>query len=385
MMRARTMRAEESTSAPLAVLLVDPSSHGGIVAYTALVARALTQAGARARTLGSRALEPRDGEMPLEPDLAVDPWSRPPGSALAFFGRRLGSWIASAIAVMRAVRRHRPDVVHFQMPLNRRLDGALVRLLALWRPVVWTAHDVLPFESTPQDRRRFARIYRGVDALIVHTHPAADEVRALAGVRATVIEHPVAPHAVVPRAEARVRLGLDPDGRLLVALGFIRAYKGYDLLADVWESLGASAPTLLVMGELLAADQRPVVERLRRCPRTVMRLGYASDEDVWLATCAADALLLPYANASDSGVLHLGRAAGVPVIASDRPQLAASVRETSAGAVVARDAAAWSAAVTGALPPPPPAPPPLAEVGARHLAVYREALARRRGARRAMG
>jgi glycosyltransferase involved in cell wall biosynthesis len=97
-----------------------------------------------------------------------------------------------------------------------------------------------------------------------------------------------------------------------------------------------------------------------------------------LAIAASDALLLPYEDASESGLLHLSRALGVPVIASDAPQLAAAVASSVTGVVVPRTVDAWSAAVTSELPSPPlPEPSNLESVGRAHLALYRELLAKR--------
>jgi glycosyltransferase involved in cell wall biosynthesis len=333
--------------------------------------------------LGSSALEAGGDPIPVERRLPVQRWGRPSDAGLGFYARRALAWVRSAMIVTRTVRRLNPDVVHFQAPINRRFDARLVRHIARRRAVVWTAHDVLPFERTDADRGWFAAIYRSVDQVVVHTRPAAEQLLAIAGVQPVVIELPV-PEGIerVPAPQARARLGLSVDGRLLCALGFIRPYKGYGLLADVWELLGSAAPRLLVMGELMAEGQRPVLERLASSARVELRLGYASDDDLGLALSASDALLLPYEEASDSGLVHLARAFGVPVIASDTPQLAASVAASGAGVVLARDVRAWASAVTAPLPPPPPAPPPIAETGAKYLVVYEQALVARRSAHR---
>lgn len=167
---------------------------------------------------------------------------------------------------------------------------------------------------------------------------------------------------------------------MLAALGFVRPYKGYDLLAEVWDGLGEQAPLLLLMGDLVAgteADVREPVERLEATGRAVVRLGYASDTDLQLAIAASDAVLLPYAVSSESGLLHQARSLGVPVLASDVPQLAAAVEAAGAGRVIPRRTADWAAAVVAPLPAAPPAPPTLAATGQAHVAAYEEARRRR--------
>ena len=360
------------------VLLVDPSSRGGIAAYTALVTKALSEAGACPTVLGSVALEPSSIEAPAVLALPADRWGKPRRAGPGFYARRLSTWLRSANAVLREVRRRRPDVVHFQVAINRRFDAVLIRRLSRRAPVVWTAHNALPFERTARDAAWFAEIYRSADAVIVHNELTGRQLTDVSGVEPVIVAQ-VVPRKVVDvsREEARRQLGIQESGRVVAALGFIRPYKGYDLLADVWARLGKDAPLLLVMGELVVDSEQSVVDRLAESDRVDLRLGYAPEQELQLAATAADALLLPYREASDSGLVHLARAVSIPVIASDQPQLASTVEATESGRVVPRDVEAWSDAVTGALPPPPPAPPGLREIGEDHVNVYRRVLGER--------
>lgn len=361
------------------VLLVDPSSHGGIALYTALVSRALVAAGATPTLLASRALVREECPYEVRRLLPKLRWGKPDDAGLRFYAGRAAGWAGSALVVEAVALARRPRVIHFQAPINRRLDARLVRAASHVAPVVWTAHDVLPFDRTDEDTARFAAIYRAADLVVVHSEAAAGEVRELAGVEAAVVDH-VAPEPIVnaDRAEARRTLGLPAEGRILAALGFVRRYKRYGLLADVWERLGERAPLLLVVGEVMDESERPALERLERTGRAVVRPAYATNEELQLAVVSSDAVLLPYETSSESGLLHQARALGVPVLASDAAQLATSVRVTGAGRVVSGDVDAWSAAVTEPLPPPPSAPPTSEETGRAHLDAY-ELARRRRG------
>jgi glycosyltransferase involved in cell wall biosynthesis len=379
------MNASSSDARAGEIVLVDPSSHGGIAAYTGLIAQALLAAGARPTVLGSRALDVGQTPYAVRRWLPHQPWGRPAGAHAGFYARRAFAWGASALATWTLTLARRPDIVHFQAAINRRLDARLVRVLRRLAPVVWTAHDVLPFERAEGDTDLFAAIYAAADLVIVHSEGAAAELRGLAGVEPVVVDHVVAEPVVrASRAEARTRLGLPENGRIFAALGFVRAYKGYDLLADVWQALGADAPLLLLMGEVVAGTDRVAepLERLERSGRADIRLGYASDVDLQLAISASDAILLPYAVSSESGLLHQARALGVPVLASDVPQLAGAVEAAAAGIVLPREVSAWSEAVTKPPPPPPRAAPTLAATGRAHVEAYEEA---RRRARRRRG
>ncbi len=364
-------------------LLVDPSTRGGLVAYTRMIARGLHSAGADVAILGSQAVTQHDGDYPILSRMPRQGFGPDRPGRIRLYADNLAVWSRSAPTVMRAARERRADIVHFQHAINKRLDPLLLRLLRRQTTIAWTAHDVLPHECSTRDNALFARIYDAVDVVIVHSEPAAELARELSGVDPVVIEHPATDEAgIIDQRAARHSLELPQDRRVFAALGFIRAYKGYELLARVWEQLGERAPVLLLMGELHSDSEQDVVDRLTRHPNVIARLGYATDDDLHLAIAASDAILLPYTGGSDSGLLHLGRALGTPVIASDTPQLAASVLSTASGLTVPRTVDAWIAALDGALPPPPPAPPSLRETGAAHLEAYEVALSRRSRAAR---
>jgi glycosyltransferase involved in cell wall biosynthesis len=363
---------------PSRPLLVDPSGRGGIATHTDLACRALVEAGARPELLAPRSLA--DGEAPYQVlrRLPSSEWGRPVGAAAGFLARRLFEWGSSAAHLLGATVRRRPGLVDFQAALNRRFDARLVRALRHFAPVVWTAHDVLPFERTEADQARFAAIYGAADLVIVHNAAAARDVAEISGAEPVVLDLLAAPaHDPVAPEEARERLNLPASGRILGALGFIRPYKGYDLLAEAWERLGPEAPLLLVMGEVMDESLMPTLGRLEDSGRAVLRLGYASDEDLDLAFSALDALLLPHQRASTSGLAAMAAAIGVPVLASDLPELAAADLAAGADLAVERSPEAWAEAVTGALPARGLASATdLAERGRTRLQAYEQAAGR---------
>ena len=163
----------------LRVLLIDPSYRGGIASYTTLIARTVQSAGGEPTVLGSRSLDAPADSVPRQRRLPDQAWGRPAVTGPGFYAGRLGAWVRSAMVVAATVRRGQPDVIHFQAALNRRFDAFLLRWLSSRHPVVWTAHDVVPFDGTERDRARFASIYRAADRVIVHTEPAANQLRAI--------------------------------------------------------------------------------------------------------------------------------------------------------------------------------------------------------------
>jgi beta-1,4-mannosyltransferase len=358
------------------VLMIDPSEKGALPLYTGMVAEGLVAIGLLPIVLGSRHL--------MVPDLTISwkihrwlpaqRWPPPLGARMASPWRQALDWLGCALVIIAATIVLRPKIIHFQHPIHPRLDTLLLHVLTLLAPVVWTAHDILPHDDGRNTAARARRLYRLPLVVLAHSAPAARQLGEIAGVAARIIQHPARQLDTVPdRAAARRSLGLDPHRRLAVAVGFIRAYKGYGLIADIWDLLGEDAPDLLILGELVDQSERAIITRLQAHPRTHIRLGYACDEDIIAAMAASDIVLLPHRHGSDSGSLHLARAVGTPVLSSDTPQLAAVVVATGAGRVLPRDAAQWAKALCGELPPSPRKPPLPAASGEEHASAYRKA------------
>src|SRR5262249_44765963 len=133
------------------------------------------------------------------------------------------------------------------------------------------------------------------------------------------------PHPVFPSVPAR-----SDDGRTLLALGVIRAYKG---LGDALEVAKRVDARLLVAGDPVES-----VDAYRRQAggRAGWRLGYLRGQEIDRALGEATAALFPYgAELDQSGALLRALGAGVPVVVYDVGGLAEPVRAFGAGRVVA--------------------------------------------------
>ena len=213
--------------------------------------------------------------------------------------------------------RRAADVVHLQWLAAPQLDDRLLRVRS---PLVFTAHDVLPRRTAAKQalwRRLFARFER----IVVHSESARAQLAKLADAeRLRLIPHPVF------RSDPERR----DDGRTLLSLGIIRAYKGIgDAVEAVTRIDGAR---LLVAGDPLESvdDYRAAVG-----DQAEWRLGYLPDEEIDRALGESTVALFPYRPQIDqSGALLRALGAGVPVVAYDVGGLAEPVRRFGAGRVV---------------------------------------------------
>lgn len=249
------------------------------------------------------------------------------------------------------------DVLHFQwLPLQAvdlRLLGA--RSPLPWRsPLVLTAHDVLPREAAPGQRDAQRRLYGRMDAVIVHSRHGHDRLVADLGVpdaKVHVIPHGAFAHlARIEPAPLPAELRATPAERPVVLLfGLVRPYKGLDVLLDAWRALatdGDPGADLWIVG-LPKYD----ISALRRAAPPSVRFvdRFVSDAETAAVFRRADAVVLPYREIDQSGVLFTALAFGRPMILSDVGGFSEVADEGAAELVPAGDAGALAAALRAVL------------------------------------
>ena len=140
------------------------------------------------------------------------------------------------------------------------------------------------------------------------------------------------------QAEARRILGFRDDGRILLFFGYVRAYKGLDILVEAMPEIlrRSSGTRLLVAGEFHHGEKtiRERIERLGISAQVTIESGFVPGDRIPVFFSAADVVVLPYREASQSGVVQQAYGFGRPVVVSDRGGLPEYVREGETGAMV---------------------------------------------------
>lgn len=252
------------------------------------------------------------------------------------------------------------DVVHFQWLAVQHLDRYLLPAARTpggrRRPLVITAHDVLPREPRPGQLTAQRRLYDRFDAIVVHSEHGrlrlVDEL-GVDGERVHVIPHGVFEHLAAGgedalaqmggpagdggppearpvgdvftqegalRAPAPTRVGhpLEDNNPIVLMFGLMRPYKGIDILLDAWRGVEGQAPIedaqLWVAGMPkmdVSALQATAPANVRFEPR------FVSDSELPAYFERADLVVLPYLQADQSGVLFTALAFGKPLLLSD--------------------------------------------------------------------
>ncbi len=240
------------------------------------------------------------------------------------------------------------DVVHFQWLAVQHLDG---RLLPAGRPLVLTAHDVLPREARAGQRAAQRRLYGHFDAVVVHSEHGRRRLTDELGVdraRVHVIPHGVFEHLATATATAPIAPPFETDKPVVLCFGLMRPYKGIDLLLEAWHGIEGA--------ELwIAGAPRMDIAPLRAAASPGVRFvpRFIGDGELPAYFRRADLVVLPYREIDQSGVLFTALAFGKPLLLSDVggfPEIAAT---GAARTFAAGDAAALRDALGELLDDPP--------------------------------
>jgi len=256
-------------------------------------------------------------------------------------------YVPSVARLLRRIEALDPDVVHIQWTVLPRLDVRWLGAVASRRLTVLTAHDVRP--RRPRDLGAWGDILRRVDRVVVHSETAVRDLAEL-GVdprRVVAIRHPV--FAAAPGKT----LG-PPQGSTLLFFGLLRSYKGLETLVAALGLVVERVPEarLVVAGDPMESVQpvRELADRLDLTGKIEWRLGFVPEQKVTALMQSATVVVLPYRDASASGVLATALGHHRPVVVSDVGSMGQLVREFGAGLVVpAEDATALASACVSLL------------------------------------
>ncbi len=201
-------------------------------------------------------------------------------------------------------------------------------------------HNVIPHNAGPVGRILACSVLHSQFSMLVHSDAQAELARRHGApsddVRVAYLPyHGPAHDSYGAPGPTRPRDRPDTDGLRLLFLGFVRRYKGLDVLLEALHH--ASRPhSLLVMGEFWQAPElfRRRIASLRLQGRVELRPGYASDSEVEQALRSTDALVLPYLSGTASQLPRIAFAAGVPVIATAVGDFPEQVRHGVDGMIV---------------------------------------------------
>lgn len=251
------------------------------------------------------------------------------------------------ITVGNEIKNLQPDlvVVRYWLPLMGPALGTILRRIKSNKhtKIICIADNVVPHEKRFGDHAFTNYFIKPVDAFITMSEKVLNDLRSFTQTKPAVLQ----PHPLydvfgdaVSKQEARTHLGVSQDSFVFLFFGFIRKYKGLDLLLEAFAKLKTlQLPTknykLLIAGEFYEDSKiyDELIEQLGIKEDLILKTEFIADSEVKYYLCAADAVVQPYRNATQSGVTPLAYHFEIPMIVTNVGGLPAFVPHGKVGLV----------------------------------------------------
>ena len=259
------------------------------------------------------------------------------------------------------LKRIQPDiiVVRYWLPLMGPALGSILRRVRKNKHtrIVAITDNIIPHEKRPGDIPFTRYFLKSCDAFITMSEKVLNDLRQFEKVKpAQQVLHPLYDNfgEPIPKEEARQKLGIDTNARIVLFFGFIRKYKGLDILFEAMNLLKQTTNNkqqtinLLVAGEFYE-DAKPFQEQIKRLnieDSLILRTDFIPDSEVKYYMCAADVVIQPYRNATQSGVTPLAYHFEKPMIVTNVGSLPTLVPHEKVGLVCEPEPASLAAAIT---------------------------------------
>lgn len=224
----------------------------------------------------------------------------------------------------------KPDIVHVQwLPLITRTSLEMRFLRSLKKngaKIIYTVHNILPHDTGSKYKAFYEDIYRQMDALICHTQQTKHELVEQFGISSEKIW--IIPMGAffldlkeISREESRKTLSL-ADGQVMVLFcGIIRPYKGLEFLLAAWKKVMSQCPnaTLVIAGNGDAVYMESILSKIQSLALTQSvrtEFKYLTEHEFSIDHSAADILVYPYQQITQSAALLSGMAFNKPIIAT---------------------------------------------------------------------
>ncbi|MBP3466660.1 MAG: glycosyltransferase family 4 protein [Paludibacteraceae bacterium] len=220
------------------------------------------------------------------------------------------------IKVGRELKKKNADllIIKFWLPLMAPCFGTIARIVKGngKTKVVSILDNIIPHEHRPGDKILSKYFVSSIDAFIAMSKSVYDDLKSLNDKKPCLLSpHPIYDNfgTAVSREEAIGSLGLDPSAKYMLFFGFIRDYKGLDILlkAIADERIKNSDIKLIVAGEFYNNSETyfELEKELGLESKIIWRTDFIADEQVKNYFCASDIIVQPYKTATQSGVTQI--------------------------------------------------------------------------------
>jgi D-inositol-3-phosphate glycosyltransferase len=325
------------------VVIIGPAYplRGGLATYNERLARALQAAGDEVRIV-TFSLQYPDFLFPGQTQYSTEPGPTDIAIEVSLNSVNPLTWWQ----VGRKLRRERPDMVIFRfwLPVMGPALGTVARLVRGngYTRIVAITDNVIPHEKRPGDGPLTRYFLSACDGFVTMSRSVLVDLQGLGFGKKPALyrPHPLYDNfgPTKPKAAALAALGLPAQYRYVLFFGFIRAYKGLDILLEAFadERLAALPLKLIIAGEFYedAAPYEVLIKKYNLESRLVRATDFIPNERVADYFSAADMVIQPYKNATQSGVSQVAYHFGRPMLVTDVGGLAELIPHGVVGYVV---------------------------------------------------
>ena len=325
------------------VVIIGPAYplRGGLATYNERLARAFREAGDEVRIV-TFSLQYPDFLFPGQTQFSTEPGPDDLHIEVSLNSVNPLSWLA----VGHRLRRERPDMVIFRfwLPFMGPALGTVARLAVRngHTRVVAITDNVIPHEKRPGDGPLTRYFLSACDGFVTMSRSVLSDLEQLGFGRKPALyrPHPLYDNfgPMKPKAEALAALQLPATTGYLLFFGFIRAYKGLDIMLEALadKRLAELPIKLIIAGEFYedAAPYEALIRRYQLEDRIVRATDFIPNERVVDYFCAADLIVQPYKNATQSGVSQIAYHFERPMLVTDVGGLAELIPNGVVGYVV---------------------------------------------------
>jgi D-inositol-3-phosphate glycosyltransferase len=248
------------------------------------------------------------------------------------------------------LKKQKPDllVIRYWIPFMAPCLGTIASIVRKNKHtrVVAIADNIIPHEKRPGDRIFTRYFLKRIHGFVTMSESVRQDLLkfSIPMERSAFCPHPLYDNFGKPlsRKEARESLGLEKEENMVLFFGFIRDYKGLDILLKAFATprLKAMPIRLLVAGEFYSSPEpyHNLVKALGLEDRIIWHTDFIPNEKVRNYFCAANLVAQPYKSATQSGVTQVAYHFEVPMLVTNVGGLPEMVPHLKAGYVVDPDA-----------------------------------------------
>lgn len=261
------------------------------------------------------------------------------------------SWIKTSLDIIS----EKPDlvIIRYWIPFMAPALGTIAMKLGRKNiKVIAIIDNIIPHEKRPGDRILSKYFTKYCHGFITMSQSVYNDLNQFTdNSNKILLPHPI--YNIfgerIAKSDARKKIGIDFNDKVILFFGFIRAYKGLHLLLDAMSDsrIRDMRIKLLLAGEFYE-DKTPYLEKINSkelSQSVILHTDFIDKKNVRDYFCAADLVVQPYLNATQSGITQIAYYFGKPMLVTNVGGLAEIVSDKRVGYVTEKSAVAIADAI----------------------------------------